>query len=96
MSTVSHPSPVEELAVFLARRPTSEEIAAFRLSEAALERARELQERNKDGALTTEESHELDQLVLLDDIIALIQLYASSPGTLPGANGDGPSQSART
>jgi len=73
MSAVSHISPVEELANFLAQRPTSEEIANFHLSPNAIARVRELLDKNNAGTITSEETHELDRLILLDDIIGLIQ-----------------------
>ena len=81
MSSVAHLSPAEELAAFLARGPSPEEIARFRLSAAALKRARALMDKNKDGTLTPEESHELDSLVLLDDVIGLIQSRIQLPNT---------------
>lgn len=84
MSSVSHISPAEELAAFLARSPSPQEIAAFRLSGPALERVQELMDKNEDGMLTPEESHELDQLVLLDDIIGLIQSQVPTPDARPG------------
>lgn len=73
MSIAAHTSPVEELANFLARRPTYEEIAHFRLSPAAIAQAQDLMDKNKAGTLTAEEAHELDRMILLDDIIGLIQ-----------------------
>lgn len=84
MSAISHLSPTEELAAFLAHGPSSQEIAAFRLSDAALERVNELMDKNKDGTLSDGESRELDRLVLLDDIIALIQSHV--PDAQAGAN----------
>jgi hypothetical protein len=90
MSFVSHISPTEELAAFLARGPTPDAIAAFRLSDSALERARELMDKTKNGTLTPEESRELDRLILLDDIIALIQLHVPATEINQTAdNGDG-------
>jgi hypothetical protein len=80
VSSVSHVSPTEELAAFLARSPSPQEIQAFRLSDAALERVRSLLDKNEDGLLTPEESRELDRLVLLDDIIALVQSHVRTPG----------------
>ncbi len=76
MSSPSRASPVEELAEFLARRPTAHEIEEFRLSEPSLERARELLEKNQNSTLSVDETRELDQLIWLDDLIALIQLSA--------------------
>ena len=77
MSSISHISSVEELAEFLARRPTFAELEAFQLSEAALARASELLDKNSDGTLTADESRELDQIVLLSDIVGLIQTQAA-------------------
>ena len=78
MGSVSANSPVEEFAAFLARRPSAQEIAAFRLSDAALARIQTLMDRNKDGLLTVEEERELDRLILLDDVIGLIQSQAAA------------------
>ena len=66
-------SPTEEIADFFARGPSPEEIAAFRLWDAAVARARELLEKNTAETITREETDELDQLVLLDRIIMLIR-----------------------
>lgn len=76
MSTTKRPAPIEELADFLARRPTTEEILAFRLSDGALDRARDLLAKSKNEALTAEESRELDRMIVLDDIIGLIRARA--------------------
>ena len=88
MSSVSHTSPVEELAAFLARRPSAEDIAAFRLSDTALDHIRELMDKNEDGTLAPEESRELDRLILLDDVIGLIQ--SNLPANESGAQRTGP------
>lgn len=76
MSTVKRLSPIEEMADFLARRPTVEEILAFRLSDPAIDRARDLLAKSKDETLTAEESRELDRMIVLDDIIGLIRARA--------------------
>ncbi len=73
MSAVSHVSPVEELAEFLAQSPSAAEIAGFRLSPSAMTHIQLLMDKNKAGVLTAEEARELDRLILLDDIIGLIQ-----------------------
>lgn len=73
MSQASALSPVEEVVEFFAQGPSREEIAAFRLSDMAQDRVRELLHRNATGAVTQEENRELDQMVLLDDIISLIR-----------------------
>ena len=46
---------------FLARRPTPEDIVAFRPSEAAVARGRELLEKNRENSLTVEERRELER-----------------------------------
>jgi len=69
-------SPVYEVVEFFAHAPSHEDILAFRLSSAAHERLRRLLERNGAGTLTADEQHELDQMVLLDDILSLIRTRA--------------------
>ena len=69
-------SPVHEVIEFFAHAPSQEDIAAFRLSSAAYERLRGLLGRNAAGTLTADEHHELDQMVLLDDILSLIRTRA--------------------
>ncbi|MGH2487012.1 MAG: hypothetical protein ACRDHE_13470 [Ktedonobacterales bacterium] len=71
MGSVSHAGPVEELAEFLASRPTAQELAAFRLSDAALDHTRALMDNIQDGTLSAEESRELDRLIVLDDVIGM-------------------------
>ncbi len=66
-------TPVNEVVDFFAQAPSRDDIAAFRLSPAAREYLRELLARNAAGTLAAEEQHELDQIVLLDDIISLIR-----------------------
>lgn len=73
MSQTSLLRPVEEIADFFAHSPSAEEIAAFRLSQPAIERVRDLLAKNAAGTLSREESEELDQLVLLDRIVMLIR-----------------------
>lgn len=85
MRSVSHRSPVQELAEFLARGPSSKDIMAFRLSEAAIERSRELLDKNAEGMLTPDEIHELDRLVVLDDVISLIRSHVIAPSNDSGS-----------
>ncbi len=66
-------TPLNEVIEFFAQAPSREDIAAFRLSPDAREYLRELLARNAAGTLTAEGQHELDQIVLLDDIISLIR-----------------------
>lgn len=81
MSRAPTASPIEEVVQFFALGPSPEEIAAFKLSDDAQERLRELLRRNAAGDLTADEQRQLDQMVLLDDIVSLIRARA---GRKPG------------
>jgi hypothetical protein len=65
--------PTELVADFFARGPSREEISAFRLPAETTAYVRELLYKNSAGALTLEESQELDEMVLLDRIVNLIR-----------------------
>ena len=82
MSQVPTLSPVTEVIDFFSRGPSRAEVAHFHLSEAAQECLRDLQDRNAagTGALTAEETDELDRMVLLDDIVSLIRMRAHAQG----------------
>jgi len=82
MSQTPTVSPVEEVVAFCAQAPSRQDIAAFRLSEAAQDRLRDLLRRNASATLSPEEAHQLDQMVLLDDIVSLIRarVHCSQPG----------------
>ena len=70
-------SPVyDELLEYLIQKATPEEILAFRLSDAAQERAEYLTERNKSGVLTAEEAIELEQLLEFDQLASLLKAKA--------------------
>ena len=56
----------EEMVSFLAHRPTPEDIVAFRPSEAAVARGRELLEKNRKNSLTLEEQRELESMARLN------------------------------
>ena len=62
-----------EVISFLARRPSGDEIIAFRPSEQAAARAQELLGRNREGALTPAEAAELDEMCELDRFVALLK-----------------------
>jgi hypothetical protein len=66
-------SPVTEVVEFFARGPSRQAIAAFRLSPAAQTTIRSLLEKNAAGMLTGDEEHQLDQMIMLDDILSLIR-----------------------
>lgn len=85
MASPASVGPVQEVVEFLARAPSREDIAAFRLSPGARERLRALLERNAAGLLTVDEQRELDQIVLLDDIISLIRARAQGSAAIARA-----------
>jgi hypothetical protein len=74
MTTV--PLVFHELIDYLVDRATPEEILAFRVSEAAQQRADELTERNKAGLLTSYERMELDQMLEFDHLVSLLKAQA--------------------
>jgi hypothetical protein len=73
MSRASIASPVTEVVEFFAHRPSREEIAAFRLSAVVQERLRDMIHCNSAGTLSPDEQHELDQMIVLDDVVSLIR-----------------------
>lgn len=85
--TISHRSLTEEVADFLAQGPTAEAIAAYRISEQAQDRVRELMEKNKSGVLTPDEAAELDEITVLDQLFTLIRarVVSSAWQDAPGA-----------
>jgi hypothetical protein len=95
MSTGALTSPIEEIVAFFANGPSREKVAAFRLSEDAQEHIRMLLEKNRTGTLTSDEEHELDRVMALNEVVSLIQIRAqaakahpltsSTPTNLPGA-----------
>ena len=66
----------QEGVSFLAGGPRPQEIVAFRPSETAVERSRELLLRNKAGQLTPAEEAELEEMALLDHLVTLIKAKA--------------------
>jgi hypothetical protein len=74
MSQTAPPrSPIEEVAEFFARGPSLTEIAHFQLSDAAQASISELLEKEDDGTLTVEERHQLDELLVVNDLVTLIR-----------------------
>lgn len=84
MSLTSLQSPIEQVAAFFASSPSPQEIAAFCLSEDVVAHVRDLLHKNSEGTLTSEESRELDELVLLDKMVNLIRSYVP-PAEAPKA-----------
>ncbi|HEV2235138.1 MAG TPA: hypothetical protein VGR57_00620 [Ktedonobacterales bacterium] len=63
----------EEVAAFLAAGPSAEAIARFRISDHAQSRVRVLMARRMDGTLTPDESAELDEITVLDQLFTLVR-----------------------
>src|SRR5438093_3098553 len=63
---VEHCPLAEEMVAFLARRPTPEDMIAFRPSEGSVARGRELLEKNRDNSLSLEERRELESMARLN------------------------------
>lgn len=65
-----------ELLSFLGCGPQAAEIIAFRPSENAVERIRELLHRNKQGELSAEDEAELDDISELDHLMMQLKAHA--------------------
>ena len=65
-----------EVISFLARGPQSGEIIAFKPSVAAVERVRELLDRNREGNLKPAEAAEMEETAELDEMVSLIKAEA--------------------
>ena len=65
-----------EIARFLARHPTPEQIIAFHPSPEVAERAYELIHSERGGTLTDDERKELDSYVVIEDLMVLVKLEA--------------------
>ncbi len=79
----------EEVAAFLATGPSAEAIARFRISDHAQSRVRELIARQMEGALTPDESAELDEITVLDQLFTLVRARLLVAGDSPQHNGSG-------
>ena len=65
----------QDVVAFLARGPQPEEILAFRPSETAVVRTRELLGKNRAGSLTPDEQAELEEMSRLNHLFALIKAH---------------------
>lgn len=65
-----------EVARFLARRPSPEDIIAFRLSGEAVDRFNQLLDMNCNGRLSEDEERELDAYVAIEHLMRLIKAEA--------------------
>jgi hypothetical protein len=66
----------DEFLEYLAQWATSEEILAFKASASAQQRADDLTERNKAGALTAEEHAELEQILHFNRLVSMLREQA--------------------
>ena len=69
-------APAHEVLDFLASGPRPEEIVSYRPSPVAVERSRHLLQQNQERILTSAEAAELDEMALLDHLMALIKARA--------------------
>jgi hypothetical protein len=65
-----------EIAQFLAHHPTPEQIVAFHPSAEVVDRAYELIQVEREGALTEEERQELESYVVIEYLMELVKLEA--------------------
>lgn len=65
-----------EVAQFLARHPTPEQIIAFHPSAEVAARAYELIQNNRDGSLTERERRELESYAVIEYLMELVKLEA--------------------
>ena len=75
-SATEPPSVYAEVLDFLIKRPTPQEIAAFKVSSQAQERLRTLLEKNQEAILTAEETAELDVYEQLEHLMLLLKARA--------------------
>jgi hypothetical protein len=85
----STPSPTElptylEIIDFLVNRPTSEQIATFKVSERSQTRLRELLQKNRDISLVSSEVAELNLYEQLDTLMTMMKIRAYA--TMQSAN----------
>jgi hypothetical protein len=75
-SAIEPPSVYAEVLDFLIKRPTPQEIAAFKVSLQAQDRLRTLLEKNQEATLTAEETAELDVYEQLEHLMLLLKARA--------------------
>jgi len=61
---------------FLGSAPTLEAIAAYRLPDDLQERAHELLDKNREGSLSDDERHEMEEFRLIDHLLTLVKAKA--------------------
>jgi hypothetical protein len=76
--TINIPEVYQEVLDFLLKRPTPEEIIAFKVSEQAQRRLQALLEKNRSGSLTSMEIAELDVYEQLEHLMILLKARATA------------------
>lgn len=76
MASVTSTSIQEEVLTFLLSSPTPQQIIAFRASEAAQERLRDLLEANRQGTLSDAERAELDEASQMNHFVMRLKAKA--------------------
>lgn len=74
--TQNLPGMLEEVAEFLASRPTREQLLNYHPSDRAQQRARELLAKNRASCLSEEERRELDQFEQTEILMQLVKAKA--------------------
>ena len=72
-ATIPSRTLIEEVADFLARGPSPEAMAQFRISDQTQQRVQALMEKNANSTLTPAETAELDEITILDQLFTLIR-----------------------
>ncbi len=67
------PKVVDELAEFIARHPSDEEILNFHASEAVQSRVSELLEKNRSVGLTDDEEREMDEYEYIEHLVIMLK-----------------------
>jgi ADP-heptose:LPS heptosyltransferase len=76
MSVLTIPNTYQQLVDYLAKYASPAQILAFAVSDEEQERAEYLLERNQQGELTLSEQLELEQMVYIDKVVALLKAKA--------------------
>ncbi|MBD2459386.1 hypothetical protein H6G80_35855 [Nostoc sp. FACHB-87] len=76
--TINIPEVYQEVLDFLLKRPTPEEIIAFKVSEQAEKRLQALLEKNRSGSLNSIEIAELDVYEQLEHLMILLKARATA------------------
>jgi O-methyltransferase involved in polyketide biosynthesis len=77
MATAQIPLIYDELLDYLVKNATPEEILAFKASDKAEARARDLLDRQNAGTITADERRELEQLLYFDRKISVLKARAA-------------------